>query len=194
MHLLVTSLERDLLRFGDADQQGHIACGPGCGACCVLNVSVLFPEAISIAWYVRRHLSAKAIEELKDRLYRLLVKTRWLDDEERLFLREPCAFLDRNGYCMIHVVRPLLCRSITSTNAEKCHDAIALAALDEAPAVEMNLFYKNLADVVYRAMAEALQELGLDHRPRRLTSAVLGLLSEPELLTYYLSGEPIPLH
>ncbi len=95
---------------------------------------------------------------------------------------------------MIHVVRPLLCRSITSANAEKCHEAIALAALDGAPTVEMNLFYKNLAEVVYRAVAETLEELGLDHRPRRLTSAVLGLLSEPEILSYYLSGKPIPLH
>ena len=94
MHLLTVAAERDLLRFGDPSELTMIACGPGCGDCCVLNVSVLLPEAITIARYLQRVLGEEELEGARIRLRELLVKTRWLDDEERLFLRQPCAFLD----------------------------------------------------------------------------------------------------
>jgi hypothetical protein len=53
MHLLAVATERDLTRFGDSAERAQVACGPGCGACCVLNVAVLFPEAITITWFLR---------------------------------------------------------------------------------------------------------------------------------------------
>jgi Fe-S-cluster containining protein len=160
----------------------------------VLNVSVLFPEAIAISWYLERSLTDKDLEEVLSRLHELLITTRWLDDEERLFLREACAFLDREGLCMIHKVRPLLCRAITSTNPTACREAIAMAALDGLPTVEMNLFQKNLFDAVYQGLGAALKDSGLDHRPRRLTSSVLALLGEPDLVRAFAAGESIPLN
>jgi hypothetical protein len=66
--------------------------------------------------------------------------------------------------------------------------------LDGAPYVEMDLFQKKLIETVYCELGGALESLGLDHRPRRLSSAVLALLAEPEMLTLYASGEKIPTH
>lgn len=179
MHLLLSAMERDLTRYGEKPDDSRIACGPGCGECCVLNVEVLLPEAFAIAWFLQRRLAENEMDILMERLQELHVRTRWLDDEERLFVREQCAFLDEQGSCMIHIVRPLLCRSITSTDPEVCRDAIAMAALEGAPRVEMNLFQKNLVDTVYQGLAEALSDCGYDHQPKRLTSAVLELLSLP---------------
>lgn len=194
MHLLAVATERDLTRFGDSAERAQVACGPGCGACCVLNVVVLFPEAITIAWFLRRRFSDQQLDSLRARLKDLLTRTRWLDDEERLFVRVPCAFLDAKGRCMIHSVRPLLCRSITSTDPEVCYDAVAMAPLDGAPCVEMNLFQKQLIDTVYTELAGALEELGLDHRPRRLSAAVLALLAEPGLVETFRSGGRVPIN
>ena len=87
MHLLLLAMERDLVRFGDAPDCSMVACGPGCGSCCVLNVEVLLPEAITISWYLQRSLTQTELSELNVRLEDLHVKTRWLDDEERLFVR-----------------------------------------------------------------------------------------------------------
>ena len=193
MHLLAVATERDLTRFGDSAERALVACGPGCGACCVLNVTVLFPEAIAITWFLKRRFSAEQLDSLRARLQDLLTRTRWLDDEERLFVRVPCAFLDAQGSCMIHSVRPLLCRSITSTDPEVCHDAVAMAPLDGAPCVEMNLFQKQFVDTVYTELAGALEELGLDHRPRRLSAAVLALLAEPGMVETFLSGRAVPI-
>ena len=194
MHLLTVATERDLLRFGEASEMSRIACGPGCGACCVLNVSVLFPEEIAIAWYLERSLTAEELQDVRNRLDELLVATRWLDDEERLYLRQACAFLDQEGLCTIHNVRPLLCRAISSTSPSACRDAIAMVPLDGQPTIEMNLFQKNLFDTVYRELGAALKDAGLDHRPKRLPSAVLALLGEPEMVVAFAAGERITIN
>ena len=194
MHLLTIATERDLVRFGDSAGASRVACGPGCGACCVLNVDVLVPEAITIAWFLQRRFSAEELDELRSRLHELSIRTRWLDDEERLFLREPCAFLDEKGSCTIHIVRPLLCRSITSTDSDTCRNEIAMVPLNGAPTVEMNVFQKQIVDTVYCELGGALEYLGLDHRPRRLSAAVLALLAEPEMTTLYAAGKTLPVH
>jgi hypothetical protein len=155
---------------------------------------VLLPEAVSITWFLQRHFSAEELEAIRGRLQALLMQTRWLDDEERLFLRAPCAFLDEQGSCLIHTVRPLLCRAITSTDPQACRDAIAMAPLCGAPVVEMDLFQKRLVETVYCEFSGALEELGFDHRPRRLSAAVLALLDEPERVAEFVSGKKVPRH
>ena len=194
MHLLAVATERDLARFGESAETSRVACGPGCGACCVLNVSVLVPEAIAITWFLQRRFSVEELDLLQTRLQELVTRTRWLDDEERIFVREPCAFLNEQGSCTIHTVRPLLCRAISSTDPAACRDAIAMVPLDGQPTVEMNLFQKRFIDTVYCELGGALEYLGLDHRPRRLSSAVLALLADPEILAIYVSGEKVPIH
>jgi hypothetical protein len=194
VHLLTVAAERDLARFSGSQDCSRIACGPGCGACCVLNVAVLFPEAVAISRFIRRRFSADEIDGLRARMQELLVRTRWLDDEERLFLRAPCAFLDRQGSCMIHAVRPLLCRAVTSTDAQVCQDAIAMVALHGTPSVEMNLFHKQLIDTVYCEFGWTLEFLGFDHRPMSLATAVLTLLDDPDIVSLFVSGEKVPIH
>jgi len=188
MHLLTLATERDLARLRPADEPSHVACGPGCGACCILNVSVLLPEAITIAWFLQKRLSAVEMESLTDRLTELSRKTKWIDDEERIFMREPCAFLDEQGHCIIHAVRPLLCRAITSTDPTDCHEGIAMAPLEGIPVINMDLFHKQFFDTVYCELAKALEELGLDHRSQRLSAAVLALLGKPDIVDVFTAG------
>jgi len=194
VHLLTVALEKDLALFGMPPSASRVACGPGCGACCVLNVSVLFPEAIAICRFIQQRFATEGIDSIRARLQELHRKTHWLDDEERMYLHAPCAFLDDLNSCMIHAVRPLLCRSITSTDAQTCRDALDMVALKGVPQVEMDLFQKKLIETVYVEFAWSLESLGLDHRPMRLCSAVLELLQDPEIVALFVSGEKVPGH
>jgi len=194
VHLLTVAVERDLAGLVNAKARRHIACRAGCGTCCQMNVDVLLPEAITITWYLRRHLAVEQRIDLLERLAELHGLTAWLDDEERLYLREPCAFLDASGRCMIHQVRPLRCRSITSLDAETCRNAVAMVPLEGMPVVTMNLAQKNLMDAAFNGMSKALAELGLDGRPWRLTTAMHWLFSEPTAVNRFLAGEQVTLH
>lgn len=194
MHLLTTAVERDLLQFGDSEELAHVACAPGCDSCCVVNVAVLIPEAITIFHYLLHHYPANHCDAISARLDELSRRTRWLDDEERLLTREPCAFLDSDGLCAIHKVRPLLCRSVSSLDSETCRHAVAAVALGEPPSIAMNLFQKTLFDAAFRGLSLGLAELGLDDRSWRLTDAVCSLLKNADMVERFLAGESIAHH
>lgn len=185
---VVDMAEEALAHHLDAAEAAHIACRAGCGSCCVVNVSVLFPEAVAIVDYLQRCPPTSARARQEERLDALFRDSRWLDDEERLFLRRPCAFLDTAGACTIYPVRPLLCRAVTSTDPEACRQAIAFAALGETRPVQMNLFQKSLMEAAYAGLGRALETAGLDGRGLRLTVAVKQLLDDPGLAAGFAAG------
>jgi len=186
---LTDRAEVDLAEGLDSSEGRRIACRAGCGSCCVVNVAILFPEALAIVFHLQRHLPQPERERIRARLDDLHGAIRWLDDEERIALRRSCAFLDYRGNCGIYPVRPLLCRSVTSTDPEACRDAVALMALGETHPVLMNLFQQELMNAYFLGAAQALEELGLDARGLNLTGAVKHLLDRPRLAEEFLSGE-----
>ena len=192
MAALTRRAEEDLALGLPREGGEHIACAAGCGSCCVVNVAVLLPEAVAIANFLWER-GEPALGEVAGRLAELHQQVCWLDDDERILLRRPCAFLDAGGSCSIYPVRPLLCRSVTSTDPLRCREAIALEALGEAPPVLMNLFQKGIMNAAYRGLAEALVSRGLDGRGVKLTVAVHRLLTEPQCLPRFLAGGPVPV-
>ncbi len=184
--------EQTLAENMDAAERRHIACAAGCGTCCVVNVAVLFPEAASIVAYVQQTLDVAERESLTQRLETVYRKVQWLDDEERIVLRQPCAFLSDQGLCGIYPVRPLICRSMTSTDPEDCREAIALKSLGEEKTVQVNLFQKTLMDTTFLAVGSGLRKRNLDGRSAKLTVAVKALLDSPRALQHFLDGGAVP--
>lgn len=189
---VVDKTEGDLAEHLDGGEKSHIACAAGCGVCCMVNVAVLFPEAVAIVEYLRQALEPQSLACLVGRIGSLYRKIQWLDDEERIFLRRPCAFLDDAGCCSIYPVRPLLCRSVTSTDPKRCRQAIAMQPLGESEPILMNLFQKALMEAAYRGMGLALEEAGMDSHGVKLTVAVKHLLEEPGRAAEYLAGAAVP--
>lgn len=185
--------EETLARGQDDGEGAHIACRAGCGSCCMVNVAVLFPEAIAIAGYLRDHLRPAQLAALRKSLDDLYRDCRWLDDEERIALRRSCALLDGQAACAVHPVRPLLCRSVTSTDAEACREALFLMPLGESRPVLMNLFQRELMDASYAAAAAGLEATGLDARGVPLTTALKRLFDDPSLAERFAAGERLAL-
>lgn len=189
---VVEKAENDLAARLDRGEQSHIACAAGCGVCCMVNVAVLFPEAVAIVGHLRENRDPGDLERLSGRIESLYRKIQWLDDEERIFLRRPCAFLDDSGCCSVYSVRPLLCRSVTSTDPDRCRQAIAMQALGECVPVLMNLLQKAIMEAAYRGLGQALEEAGLDARGVKLTVAMKHLLDHPERVSEYMAGMAVP--
>ncbi|HKL26240.1 MAG TPA: YkgJ family cysteine cluster protein [Desulfuromonadales bacterium] len=193
-HLLVAAVEKDLCRFGAYAGLDRVACRAGCSACCILNVSVLFPEAITISRFLCNRLEYENLLAIQARVEEVDVRTRWLTDDERADIHEPCAFLDGRGWCLVHPARPLLCRSVTSLDAALCRDALAAAPFAEARTIPMNLFQKALTEAAYLGFAAGLEQLGLDNRSWRLATAVNRLLTVPGATGDFLAGKQVARH
>ena len=171
-----------------AGDRSLIACAPGCSDCCVVNVSTLTPEGIAIVRHLRRQ-EPEQLQQLSARLDSLWREVRGLDDEDRLFMRRRCAFLDENGCCSIYPVRPLLCRSISSTDAESCRDALTAKVFGDEKPVLMHQFQQQLFEALFTGVAEGLETAGVDGRSCQLTGLVRYLLRYPGVENDLLAGQ-----
>jgi len=164
-----------------------VACGAGCRTCCVVNVSTLLPEGMAIVRYLRSQGEAR-VTLAAERLERLWREVGGLDDDERLVVRRPCAFLDEKGCCSIYLVRPLLCRSVTSTSADDCREALAGKVLGEEKTILMHQFQQDLYMTLFEAIGDGLEMCGLDGRSFQLVGLVRYLLKHPEAEQRWLDG------
>ncbi|QWV98797.1 YkgJ family cysteine cluster protein [Geomonas nitrogeniifigens] len=168
------------------------ACAAGCPHCCVLNVAVLLPEAMTIALWLRQKLPGAELAELQKRLATHRSWARWMDDEERILKRMSCPLLDAHGGCSVHPVRPLACRAITSLDSQSCSEAFFPVVTDEDRLVPADLFRKAVFDTAFTALASGLRLVGLDDRSIELGTGVLAFLEHPELTERFLAGAKLP--
>ena len=155
-----------------------IDCRAGCACCCIVNVSILHPEALSVVDHLVSSRSQAELHDLHKRLSDLDRETRWLDDEERIMVRKKCAFLNHGRSCIIYPARPLLCRAVTSTDANACKEALAMVAFDENRPVMANLLQQEIFETAFSSLGKALENCGMDSRSHRLTGSVRTLLEK----------------
>lgn len=154
----------------------RIACGPGCGTCCAINVAVLPAETELIVDYLEETKTPSELDELREKAAALAVRVGGLSDEDRLFLRASCLFLDAESNCSIHPVRPLLCRSVTSTDPQRCHDALTMVVLGETIPIIAHLQQQELFQQAFLGLSRALERHNLPARSQTLTEAISSLL------------------
>jgi Fe-S-cluster containining protein len=169
------------------------ACGPGCAACCTLNVGTLAIEGAVAAALLRRIVPASELPALAAQLRAFHDRVRWLEDRERIANRIACAFADPAGRCSIHAVRPLACRSISSLDPAECRRALDERAEDEAGTVQMDWLQKVLWDTARMALSEALAAKGLDARCRDVSGMTSAFLFGPAPVLAFLAGERVTI-
>jgi Fe-S-cluster containining protein len=106
----------------------HLACHEGCGVCCHQLIAVLPIEWPPIEKYIVGEMSYYVRKQLMQRAKRMVPEWKqWKKfDNNRSatkpgriykhWLDKPCPFLAENGSCSIYPVRPIVCRSASSTN------------------------------------------------------------------------------
>lgn len=163
----------------EVERAGPIACAAGCSACCHQHVAVSAIEAVAIA-------DAIAGSPLAARLRATDAATAPLDAPARRRARIPCPFLDGDGSCAIHPVRPLRCRGVHSRDAALCRaqtddpdaaDAERRSRTGEHPSFP--LLPVRLADAALAGLAAAAAGRGIADDTLELVRAVALLLDEP---------------
>ncbi|WP_051689915.1 YkgJ family cysteine cluster protein [Pelobacter seleniigenes] len=179
-----------LLANEDAGDRSLIACGPGCGTCCVVNVASSFPEAVAVARYL---VDTPAIDQddILERLHKLWRDVRGIEDGERVLMHRPCAFLDAAGHCLVHPVRPLICRSVTSTDPELCRAAVVAEVCGCSAPIVMHQFQQRLYETLFTALTAGLALAGWDDRSFQLSGLVRFLLRHPREETPWGRDQPL---
>ena len=181
---LLTELERlfstteTLIQQDETGDRSLLACGVGCQDCCVVNVSITLLEGIAISRFIQQWEQTKRTE-VEQKLDALWGAVRGLEDDERLMLRKKCAFLDEQGGCTIYPVRPLFCRSISSTDVTACRAAVTGEVFGETEPVMMHQFQLQLYKTAFSGVADGLEQAGLDGRSFQLCGLVRYLLAHP---------------
>jgi Fe-S-cluster containining protein len=169
------------------------ACGPGCAACCTVNVGTLAVEGAAIAAWLRSRLGPEGAPGAARALLDFHERVRWLDDGERIRERLACPFLDAARACTIHPVRPLACRSITSLDPAECRRAVEERSGDDPGLVRMDLVQRAVYGEAVGRLAGAMEARGLDGRLRDVTGMAGAFLADPGLARSFGEGARVPL-
>lgn len=169
-----------------------MACTRGCPHCCVLNVSVLLPEAMRIAETIRTEWPETAWSALQERLVHHSNWERWMDDEERVMRGAFCPLLDSKGNCSIHPVRPLVCRGVASLDSNSCRSAFDPIIDEHDRSVPTDLQRRAAYDQAFIALGRALANHGLDDRSIELGVGILAFAQNPEFKALFIAGGRIP--
>jgi Fe-S-cluster containining protein len=186
-------VERELDAARAAAQPAS-ACGPGCAACCTVNVATLAIEGAAAAHWLAERLGPARSADRARALLAFHDHVRYLEDEDRIRWRERCPFLEGDGRCAIHPVRPLACRSLSSLDAEECRRALQeRVARDGGGEVRMDLLQQALYGEALAALQASLARRGLDSRCRDVSGMVGVFLAEPALVARFLAAERLPV-
>jgi len=98
-------------------------------------------------------------------------------------------FLGDQGKCRIYPVRPMLCRSVSSIDADACRRALTEAIFDEEPPVLMHQLQQELYEAIFCGFGAGLEQVGLDGRSFQVSGLVRYLLEHPQWERDYLRGE-----
>lgn len=169
-----------------------IACTSGCPHCCVLNVSILLPEGMIIANWLRERYQQSELDIVRAHISAHCRRIRWMEDDERITKQVTCPLLDAEGSCTIHPVRPLVCRAAASLDRASCLEAFSPVITDENRLVSADLLRQTIFEEAFMALATTFRHYGLDDRSIELGNGILAFLEHTELQERLISGEQLP--
>jgi len=96
-------------------------CNPGCHFCCYNQPMVTPPEALLIGHHIEQTFTDQQKLTLNIKIKKILKKIAGKHPDEIFMMRHelPCILLE-DSMCLIYTVRPVVCRTCSSTSAAHC--------------------------------------------------------------------------
>jgi Fe-S-cluster containining protein len=165
-------------------------CRPGCHFCCYNLPMVTPPEALLIGHHIEQTFTDQQKQTLNVKIKKILKKIVGKHPDEIFMMRHklPCIFLE-DSVCLIYTVRPVLCRTCSSTSVDHCKTIFETrnhrARLRTYPQM-----YKIL-QTIHSHLTAFCREKGCQSDISRLSEAVEDYLNHPNPIDSWFQGETI---
>ena len=165
-------------------------CKPGCHFCCYNQPMVTPPEALLIGHHIEQTFTDQQTQTLNVKIKKILDKIvgKHLDEIFMMRHKLPCIFLEES-MCLIYVVRPVVCRTCSSTSAAHCKTIFEnrnhRARLRTYPQMY------GILQTIHLRLIEFCRKKGCQSDISRLSEAIENYLNHPNPIDAWFQGEII---
>ena len=165
-------------------------CKPGCHYCCYNLPMVTPPEALLIGHHLDQTFTDQQKLTLNIKIKKILKKIAGKHPDEIFMMRHelPCIFLEES-MCLIYGLRPVVCRTCSSTSAAHCkmiyENKNHRARLQTYPQMY------GILQTVHSSLIEFCREKGYQSDVLRMLEAIEDYFKHPNAVDAWLQGEII---
>ena len=162
-----------------------IACRKGCSFCCKVWVDTTPPEVL----YTVKNMPPEQRQQARAAVENACSITAGVSFADRLGkVNPPCPLLAVDGACSVYDIRPIACRTLVSTDVERCISTFVEGSDVGFPGLKVWL---TLRDSYATALEGALMRAGLAHRAHEWNQSLQIAMATPDAEERWLSGDDI---
>jgi len=167
-----------------------IECKPGCHYCCFNQAVITPPEALLIGHHVEQTFTDHEKQGLIHRIKHVVDVTNGKTPDEIAMIRYelPCIFL-KDGICMVYKVRPVVCRTCTSIDAEHCKDVFE--SRDHLARLRCYHHIRDIFQRVQKDLVDRCREMGCQSDLLFMAGAIGNYFKHPNPTDAWLQGKRI---
>jgi len=165
-------------------------CKPGCHYCCYNLPMVTPPEALLIGYYVERYFNHQKKKELFTIVNKVFEHINGISPYEIAMMRHelPCIFLE-NGMCLVYTVRPVICRTCTSTSSEHCK--MIFETKNHRARLRCHQQIREIFHIVHSRLVNRCIDMGCQADPLPLVETTRDYFNQSNPIQAWLQGEII---
>jgi Fe-S-cluster containining protein len=165
-------------------------CKPGCHYCC-FNLPVVTPlEALFMGHHVEQVFSNQEKKKIADRIGKILKRIKGMRTYEIVMMRHelPCIFLE-DEMCIIYPVRPVVCRTCTSTSAEHCK--LIFESRDHRARLRCYQQIREIFQTVQTDLVHRSREMGCQSDLLYVAEGIRDYFKHPRPIEAWLEGDVV---
>jgi len=165
-------------------------CKPGCHYCCYNLPVVTPPEALLMGYYVKHRFTDRGKKATLNRIDKILKRIKGLSVYEVAMMRHelPCIFLE-DAMCMAYEVRPVVCRTCTSIDAEHCK--MIFDSRNHRARLRCYQHIRDIFQTVHSHLIECCREMGCQSDALPLAEGIRDYFKHPSPIEAWLQGEKV---
>ena len=165
-------------------------CKPRCRYCCYNLPMVTPPEALLIGHHLDQTFTDQQKLTLNAKIKKILKKIVGKHPDEIFMMRHelPCIFLE-DSMCLIYAVRPIICRTCSSTSADHCK--MIFETKNHRARLRTYPQMYGILETTHSRLIEFCREKGCQSDTLRLLEAMGDYFKHPNAIDAWFQGEII---